>query len=125
MWRHPYGPGHSGKSSNPLNRAWHILPPNAQVRRVSGSRVIMLVMALVAVIIFIALGLLGLGALGTFAVGIGSMIVMPIMAVVGSFIGAAIMFVIWKLMGTQESFDVAIGVWPMPRQFIPSQLSSA
>ena len=67
----------------------------------------MIVMALVAVIIFIALGLLGLGALSAFGVGIGSMIVMPIMAVVGSFIGAGIMFVIWKLMGTQEPFEVA------------------
>jgi hypothetical protein len=67
----------------------------------------MIVMALVAIIIFIALGLLGLGALSAFDVGIGSMIVMPIMAVVGSFIGAGIMFVIWKLMGTQEPFEVA------------------
>jgi hypothetical protein len=67
----------------------------------------MIVMALVAIIIFIALGLLGLGALSAFDVGIGSMIVMPIMAVVGSFIGAGIMFIIWKLMGTQEPFEVA------------------
>jgi hypothetical protein len=67
----------------------------------------MIVMAIVGVIIFIALGFLGLGTLSAFDVGIGSMIVMPIMAVIGSFIGAGIMFVIWKLMGTQESFEVA------------------
>jgi hypothetical protein len=35
------------------------------------------------------------------------MLVMPIMAVIGSFIGTGIMFVIWKLMGTQEPFEVA------------------
>ena len=67
----------------------------------------MIVMAIVGVIIFIALGFLGLGTLSALGVGIGSMIFMPIMAVVGSFIGAGIMFVIWKLMGTQEPFEVA------------------
>ncbi len=67
----------------------------------------MIVMAIVGVIIFIALGFLGLGILSALGVGIGSMIFMPIMAVVGSFIGAGIMFVIWKLMGTQEPFEVA------------------
>jgi hypothetical protein len=67
----------------------------------------MIVMAIVGVIIFIALGFLGLGTLSAFDVGIGSMLVMPIMAVIGSFIGTGIMFVIWKLMGTQEPFEVA------------------
>jgi glucan phosphoethanolaminetransferase (alkaline phosphatase superfamily) len=32
---------------------------------------------------------------------------MPIFIVIGCFIGAAILFVIWKLMGSQESFETA------------------
>ncbi|MDH5700246.1 MAG: YIP1 family protein [Nitrospirota bacterium] len=67
----------------------------------------LIVMAVVGAIIFIGLGFLGLGTFGALGVGIGTMIFMPIMAVVGSFIGGAIMFVIWKLMGTQEPFEVA------------------
>jgi hypothetical protein len=67
----------------------------------------LLVMAVVGAIIIIALGFLGLGTLSALGVGIGIMIFMPIMAVIGSFIGGAIMFVIWKLMGTQEPFEVA------------------
>jgi hypothetical protein len=67
----------------------------------------MIVMAAVGAIILIAFGFLGLGALSTLGIGIGSIIFMPIMAVVGSFIGGAGMFVIWKLMGTQEPFEVA------------------
>jgi hypothetical protein len=36
-----------------------------------------------------------------------SIVLMPIFIVIGSFIGAAILFVIWKLMGSQESFETA------------------
>jgi uncharacterized membrane protein len=34
-------------------------------------------------------------------------IFMPIAAIVGSFIGGAILFVIWKLMGSQEEYETA------------------
>lgn len=36
-----------------------------------------------------------------------SIIVMPVLAIIGSFIGGAIMFVIWKLMGSEEDFETA------------------
>jgi hypothetical protein len=36
-----------------------------------------------------------------------SIILMPIVIGIGCFIGAAILFVIWKLMGSQESFETA------------------
>ena len=36
-----------------------------------------------------------------------SIILMPIFIAIGCFIGAAILFVIWKLMGSQESFETA------------------
>jgi len=67
----------------------------------------LIVMAIVGAIIFVTLGLLGLGTFSAIGVGIGTMLFMPVMAVIGSFIGGGIMFVIWKLMGTQEPFEVA------------------
>jgi len=67
----------------------------------------LIVMAIVGAIIFVTLGFLGLGSFSAMGVGIGAMLFMPVMAVIGSFIGGGIMFVIWKLMGTQEPFEVA------------------
>jgi len=67
----------------------------------------MIVMAVIGAIFLVVFGFMGLGSLGALGVGIGSLIFMPIMAVIGSFIGGGIMFVIWKLMGTQEPFEVA------------------
>jgi hypothetical protein len=69
--------------------------------------IFMIVMSAVGAIILITFGFMGLGAMSALGVGIGSLIFMPIMAVIGSFIGGGIMFVIWKLMGTQEPFEVA------------------
>ncbi len=55
-------------------------------------------------------GVLGLVHLGG-AFGIGAamraIIVTPIAVLIGGFIGAAIMFVIWKLMGSNESYETA------------------
>ena len=44
---------------------------------------------------------------GSMSFGLISIIVMPIVAVIGCFISSAIMFVIWKLMGSSESFETA------------------
>lgn len=38
---------------------------------------------------------------------IGAIVLAPIFAVIGSFIGAAILFIIWKLMGSKESYETA------------------
>ena len=60
--------------------------------------------------------------------GLGAIIFLPIMAVIGSFIGAAIMFVIWRLMGGTENYETAwrciaysFAAWPvmMLAQWIP------
>lgn len=51
--------------------------------------------------------LFGAQGIGTMAVGFASFIIMPIMAVIGSFIGALIMFVIWKLMGSDYDYETA------------------
>ena len=67
----------------------------------------LIVMAVVGAIILVFCGFVGLGPMGALGVGIGSMLFMPVMAIIGSFIGGAVMFVIWKLMGTQENFETA------------------
>lgn len=44
---------------------------------------------------------------GMLAAGLGAIIIMPIFAVIGAFIGGAILFVIWKLMGSEENYETA------------------
>ncbi len=41
------------------------------------------------------------------AMGVGSVIIMPIMIAIFGFVGAAILFLIWRLMGSQESYETA------------------
>lgn len=41
------------------------------------------------------------------AMGVGSVIIMPIMIAIFGFVGAALLFLIWKLMGSQESYETA------------------
>lgn len=49
------------------------------------------------------------GAIGGVAAGgfFAALILTPIFAVIGAFIGAAILFVIWKLMGSSENYETA------------------
>ncbi|MEM8496467.1 MAG: YIP1 family protein [Pseudomonadota bacterium] len=65
------------------------------------------VMGAVIGVLMTLVALLGGSGLGAMAVGIGSFIMMPIMAVIGSFIAALIMFVIWKLMGSEYDYETA------------------
>lgn len=64
------------------------------------------VMAVAAGILAAVLSLFGASG-GMLAAGFGAVIVVPIAAVIGSFIGAAILFVIWKLMGSAENYETA------------------
>jgi hypothetical protein len=41
------------------------------------------------------------------AMGVASIIILPIFIAISGFIGAAVLFVIWKLMGSQESYETA------------------
>jgi len=68
------------------------------------------IMGLVSGIIYAILGLFGLGQAGhsgSAMASFGMIIFMPIAAAIGSFIGGAILFVIWKLMGSEENYEVA------------------
>ena len=69
--------------------------------------IFLLVMAAVMGIVIAVFSLFGAGFVGAMAVGMGAVIVMPIFAAIGSFIGAAILFVIWKLMGSTENYQTA------------------
>ena len=53
------------------------------------------------------LGLLHFGAVVSVGMALASVIITPIMVLIFGFIGAAIMFVIWKLMGSNESYETA------------------
>ncbi len=61
--------------------------------------------AVIATIIFILSALLGGGHVA--AAGLSAIIIMPIMMLIGSFFSAAIMFVIWKLMGSHHGYETA------------------
>jgi hypothetical protein len=69
------------------------------------------IMGFIAGIIHAVLSLLGIGYGagygGGMMAGFGAIIFMPIAVAIGSFIGAAILFVIWKLMGSPEEYEAA------------------
>ena len=76
--------------------------------------------AVALAVIATALSFLGAGQLGGMGVGILSLIVIPIVSVIGSFIIAAIVFVIWKLLGSDENYETAYrciayaaAIWPI------------
>lgn len=64
-----------------------------------------LVMAVIAGAVFGILSLIGLTGAG--AAGLSAIIIFPIGMLIGSFIGAAILFVIWKLMGSPHGFETS------------------
>ncbi|RBP53485.1 YIP1 family protein [Arenicella xantha] len=69
------------------------------------------VMGLATGVIGFVLSLIGLAKFNTMiggAVGFGMLIFMPIALVIGSFIGGAILWVVWKLMGSQKSYETAV-----------------
>jgi hypothetical protein len=65
-------------------------------------------MGVIAGVVYAAIGILGLGYMQTgVRSGLFMLIYMPIGAIIGSFIGGAILFVIWKLMGSEENYETA------------------
>ena len=66
------------------------------------------IMGAIAGIIHAILSLFGAGyGAAGMAAGFSAIIIMPIAVAIGSFIGGAILFVIWKLMGSQEEYEAA------------------
>lgn len=69
--------------------------------------IFVIVMGLVLAVLTAIFSLIGFGAKGAIAAGFFGVIFLPVFAVIGSFIGAAVMFVIWKLMGSEQNFEAA------------------
>lgn len=72
--------------------------------------IFLVVMVVAAMIVSFLFSIIGLAKFSPFvggAVSISMLIVGPIFAVIASFIGAAILFVIWKLMGSEKDYETA------------------
>lgn len=65
------------------------------------------VMGVIAGLIQSVISILGLNVAAGMVAGVASIVIMPIMIAIFGFVGAAILFVIWKLMGSQESYETA------------------
>ena len=67
-----------------------------------------LIMGIIAGIIHAIISMFGLSYIGrSFLESLGLIIFIPLAVIIASFIGAAIMFLIWKLMGSQENYEVS------------------
>ena len=69
--------------------------------------VFMVAMGVVAGLLQSILSVLRLQVGAGMAMGLGSVIILPIMIGIFGFVGAAVLFLIWKLMGSQESYETA------------------
>ncbi len=67
--------------------------------------IFVLVMGAVTGVVYGVLSIVGLTGAG--AAGLGAIIIVPIALLIGSFISAGVMFVIWKLMGSSENYQTA------------------
>jgi len=66
-----------------------------------------IVMAIAVGLIMSLFSIFGLGMHGGMIAGFGTILFTIIASIISSFIGAAILFVIWKLMGSNESYEVS------------------
>jgi len=65
------------------------------------------VMSVAAGIVRIVLSLLGFSFAGFFMVVLGSIIIIPVLTVLFTFVAAAILYAIWQLMGSRQSYEVS------------------
>ncbi len=100
--------------SSVINDAMHVITnPVGFYRHMAKSGgyaapiVFVIVMAVIAGLMVAILSLFGANMSAGMAIGFMAILIIPIMALIGSFIGAAILFVIWKLLGSEESFETA------------------
>ncbi|RUM93564.1 MAG: hypothetical protein DSZ28_07820 [Thiothrix sp.] len=67
--------------------------------------IFVIVMSITTGLIVAILSFFGTGISAGITIGLMAIVMIPILALIGSFIGAAILFVIWKLLGSEESFE--------------------
>jgi hypothetical protein len=69
--------------------------------------IFMVVMGIISGLIQTIFSIISLNIAGGMAMSVWSIILVPIYIAIGGFIGAAILFIIWKLLGSQESYETA------------------
>jgi len=69
--------------------------------------VFMVALGVISGIVQAVLNLLHLNVMGGLAAGVGAIIILPIAIAILGFISAGIAFIIWKLMGSEESYETA------------------
>jgi hypothetical protein len=69
--------------------------------------VFLVVMGVIGGVIRALLGVFHLGMVGSTVMALASIVIVPIAVLIFGFIGAAILFVIWKVMGSNESYETA------------------
>ena len=69
--------------------------------------IFMVVMGIISGFIQTIFSIISLNIAGGMAMGVWSIILVPIYIAIGGFIGAAILFVIWKLLSSKESYETA------------------
>jgi hypothetical protein len=86
--------------------------------------VFMIVMGVVAGLVQAVLAIAGLNVGAGAGMALASIIIFPVIIAIFGFIGAAIAFVIWKLMGSQETYETAYrcvayitALWPITTIF--------
>lgn len=65
------------------------------------------IMGVIGGVLQAILSIVGIGSGGTFMLALAAIILVPIMTAIFGFVGAAILFVIWRLLGSQESYETA------------------
>lgn len=65
------------------------------------------VMGVIGGLIQAVLSIFGIGFTGTILVALTSILLVPIIIAIFGFVGAAILFVIWRLLGSREPFETA------------------
>jgi hypothetical protein len=64
-------------------------------------------LGLVSGVVTAILSIFSLGSVSSFLMGLASIILFPIIIAICSFIGAAIIYILWKIMGSQEPYETA------------------
>ena len=79
-----------------------------QTGGLQGPAIFVLVMGLAAGLILFLLSIFGLGNLGGQGVfSLFAVVVYPLLVLIATFVGALIMWVIWRLMGSSKDYEVA------------------
>lgn len=81
--------------------------------------VFMAVLGAVGGILRALLSIVGLGGGLPRMASLGSIIMMPVVVLIGGFIAAALLFVIWKLLGSQKSYETAYRCWAYSAAIVP------